>query len=177
MGIAPSTYYAASVRPPSLRSRRDEDLKREILRVFAETSSGSRRIWRRLNEEGIQVARCTVERLMRDMKISGGPRPAETGPGVRRWFVDFADGVLYVVDESARRILACERSGVATTEVVLNALESALWGGTWHPGHTVIRYGERLAASGVDISTGTVGVSPTAQSIIQWYSRELTAAG
>ncbi|ONI74643.1 hypothetical protein ALI144C_38050 [Actinosynnema sp. ALI-1.44] len=112
---------------------------------------------------------------MRDLRISGGPRPADSGPGVRRWFVDFIGGALYVVDESAHRILAYERSPVVTTDLVLNALESALWGGTWHPGHTVIRYGERLAASGVDISTGTVGVSPTAHSIIQWYNRQLTA--
>nr|WP_042193179.1 IS3 family transposase [Kibdelosporangium sp. MJ126-NF4]CEL20614.1 Mobile element protein [Kibdelosporangium sp. MJ126-NF4]CTQ89525.1 Mobile element protein [Kibdelosporangium sp. MJ126-NF4] len=151
------------------------DLKREILRVFAETSSGSRRIWRRLNEEGLQVARCTVERLMREMKISGGPRPAADGPEIRRWFVDFVDGALFVVDESAHRILAYERPGVVSTELVLDALEGALWGGAWHSGHTAIRYSKRLAASGVDISTGTVGESPTAQSMIQWYTRELAA--
>ncbi|MFC5106109.1 IS3 family transposase [Kibdelosporangium philippinense] len=155
----------------SQRSRRDEDMKREILRVFAETSAGSRRIWRRLNAEGVTIARCTVERLMRDMKISGGPRPVTTdGPKIRRWYVDFHAGALFVVDEDARKIVAYERTGVISTERVLTALETAIWGAAWHHGHTVITYSERLAASGVDTTLGPVGDSPMAQSMIQWYN-------
>ncbi|MFC0110838.1 IS3 family transposase [Kibdelosporangium aridum] len=146
-------------------------MKREILRVFSETSAGSRRIWRRLNSEGVKVARCTVERLMRELKISGGPRPTTTdGLKIRRWYVDFHSGALFVVDETARKIVAYERCGTISTERVLTALESALLSAAWHHGHTVITYSERLAASGVDITVGPVGESPMAQSMIQWYN-------
>ena len=46
----------------------------EIRRVFGENFGvyGAPKIWAQLNREGIRVARCTVERLMRDMGIRGG---------------------------------------------------------------------------------------------------------
>ncbi|GIU97416.1 MAG: hypothetical protein KatS3mg013_1219 [Actinomycetota bacterium] len=64
--IAPSTYYGAERRPPSARALRDEELKREILRVHRANFGvyGARKVWRQLNREGIAVARCTVERLI-----------------------------------------------------------------------------------------------------------------
>lgn len=73
MQIAPSTYYAAKNRPASARAVRDAFLKNEILRVHRDSGGtyGARRIWRQLQDDGIQVARCTVERLMRNMGISG----------------------------------------------------------------------------------------------------------
>ena len=63
-------------RPPSARSVRDEYLKGEILRVWAENLEvyGADKIWTQLNREDIKVARCTVERLMRELGLSGARR-------------------------------------------------------------------------------------------------------
>jgi putative transposase len=74
--IAPSTYYAAKTRPPSDRALRDEYLKVEIRRVYDDNFSvyGADKIWIQLRREGIEVARCTVERLMRRMGIQGARR-------------------------------------------------------------------------------------------------------
>ena len=74
--FAPATYYAARSRPPSPRTLRDEELKVEIMRVFDENRSlyGADKIWTQLNREGIRVARCTVERLMRELGICGVTR-------------------------------------------------------------------------------------------------------
>jgi len=75
--IAPSTYYehkARAARPERspARARRDGQLRREIERVFEENFRvyGARKVWRQLNREGIPVARCTVERLMRKARRS-----------------------------------------------------------------------------------------------------------
>ena len=75
-GIAPNTYWVTKKRPPSARALRDEELKVEIHRVFAENLFvyGADKIWTQLNRENIRVARCTVERLMRDMGLSGARR-------------------------------------------------------------------------------------------------------
>jgi putative transposase len=71
--IAPSTYYAAKSRPPSARRLRDEVLKVEIKRVYEENLFvyGADKVWTQLNREGTPVARCTVERLMSDLGLSG----------------------------------------------------------------------------------------------------------
>jgi putative transposase len=71
--VAPSTYYAAKTRPPSMRSIEDERLKVEIVRVFEANYRcyGVRKVWRQLNREGIRVARCTVARLMRALGLTG----------------------------------------------------------------------------------------------------------
>ena len=76
VGIAPNTYHVARNRPPSTRSMRDEQLKIEIQRVFDENLFvyGADKIWTQLNREGIRVARCTVERLMRQLGLSGARR-------------------------------------------------------------------------------------------------------
>jgi len=70
--IAPSAYrrHAARQRDPSLRSQRaqrDDQLMTDIQRVWQENHGvyGADKVWRQLNREGIAVARCTVERLMR----------------------------------------------------------------------------------------------------------------
>ena len=75
-GIAPNTYWVAKKRPPSARSVRDVELAVEVRRVFAENLGvyGADKIWTQLNREGIRVARCTVERLMRAEGISGARR-------------------------------------------------------------------------------------------------------
>jgi putative transposase len=82
--FAPSTYYAAKNRPPSARAVRDEELLIEIRRVWKENYEvyGTRKVWLQLNREGIAVARCTVERLMRAEglvgALRGGGRPRTT---------------------------------------------------------------------------------------------------
>src|SRR5947208_8332793 len=74
--IAPNTYWCAKKRPPSARAVRDQYLRGEIARVRAENLDvyGADKVWAQLNREGIRVARCTVERLMRDMGLSGARR-------------------------------------------------------------------------------------------------------
>ena len=73
LGIAPSTYHAAKVRPPSARAVRDVQLKAKILEVWEQNLSvyGADKIWDQLNKDGVTVARCTVERLMRELGIVG----------------------------------------------------------------------------------------------------------
>jgi putative transposase len=70
---APATYYAARSRPPSARAQRDEVLVGEITRVWTENRRvyGADKVWKQLHREGIPVARCTVERLMRRQGIRG----------------------------------------------------------------------------------------------------------
>ena len=76
--IAPSTYYQQKARQvdPSRRPRRlvrDARLREEIERVWKENRSvyGARKVWLQLGREGFGVARCTVERLMRQMGLRG----------------------------------------------------------------------------------------------------------
>jgi putative transposase len=72
--IAASTYRAAVTRLPSARARRDAWLAGEIRRVHADNYGvyGARKVWLTLNREGIAVARCTVERLMRQLGLRRG---------------------------------------------------------------------------------------------------------
>ena len=74
--IAPSTYYAAVGRRPSTRAVRDEELKKEIQRVYEENYSvyGAEKVWWQLNREQITVGRCRVERLMRALGLAGAVR-------------------------------------------------------------------------------------------------------
>lgn len=74
--IAPNTYYTHKKRPPSARARRDEYLRGEIRRVWDSNLEvyGADKVWAQLNREGIGVARCTVERLMRQLGLSGARR-------------------------------------------------------------------------------------------------------
>jgi transposase InsO family protein len=80
--IAPATYYAhaARRRDPALRparAKRDEELRVQIRRVWQESFGGvygAEKVWRQLEREGIAAARCTVERLMREMGLRGTVR-------------------------------------------------------------------------------------------------------
>ena len=161
--IAPSTYraHAAKRADParlSARAKRDAALKPEIARVFAENFAvyGARKVWRQLQREGEQVARCTVERLMRAMGLEGVIRgkPVRTTisdkaalcpldrvnrqfrvprPNVL-WVSDFTyvstwTGFVYVafvIDAYARRIVGWRVSRTAQAGFVLDALEQAL---------------------------------------------------
>ena len=76
--IAPSGYrrHAAQGRNLDLRyqrAKRDEILMTEIRRVWEANLKvyGADKVWHQLTREGIAVARCTVERLMRRMGIQG----------------------------------------------------------------------------------------------------------
>ncbi|KIT18099.1 Integrase core domain protein [Jannaschia aquimarina] len=157
--IAPSTCHAhvAARRDPSKRSartKRDETLRPEIARVYAENFGvyGARKVWRQLRREGFEVARCTVERLMRAMGLQGAvrgktvrttvPDPAQPCPRDkvnrvfsapapnRLWVSDFSyvatwRGFVYVafvIDAYARRIVGWRVSSSATAGFVLDAL-------------------------------------------------------
>ena len=79
--IAPSTYHVAKAREadPGLlpqRAKRDAELRPKIERIWNENFQvyGVRKVWRQLHREGIAVARCTVERLMREMGLQGAVR-------------------------------------------------------------------------------------------------------
>jgi putative transposase len=80
--IAPATYYehAARRRDPELRparAKRDDELRVKIRRVWQESFGGvygAEKVWRQLVQEGTAVARCTVERLMREMGLRGAVR-------------------------------------------------------------------------------------------------------
>src|SRR4051812_28445854 len=83
--IAPSTYHArlaqrADAAKASPRTRHDLVLMEQIRRVHAANFGvyGARKIWRQLAREGIAVARCTVERLMRQIGLRGAVRGKET---------------------------------------------------------------------------------------------------
>jgi transposase InsO family protein len=162
--IAPSTYYEhkATERDPDRRSdraKRDEWLKPEIERVWEENFSvyGVRKVWLQLNREAIEVARCTVERLMRTLGIQGvrrGRRIITTVPdellerprdAVNRefavsrpnalWVADLTyvatwRGFVYVafvIDAFARRIVGWRVSNSLQTDIALDALEQALY--------------------------------------------------
>jgi putative transposase len=111
--VAPATYYAATTRPASARKQRDETLKEAIRRIWAEHFGvyGADKVWAQLKREGMRVARCTVERLMRILGLRGvvrgetsvrttkgddaAPRPADL---VKRRFRAAAPNALWVAD-------------------------------------------------------------------------------
>jgi transposase InsO family protein len=95
--IAPSTYHThqARRRDPErrpARAKRDDDLRPKVQRVWDENFAvyGAEKVWRQLVREEVAVARCTVERLMREMGLRGATR----GDGFK---------VTTVADEAARR--------------------------------------------------------------------------
>jgi putative transposase len=76
--FAASTYYAVKSRHarPSARTTRDAELFALIRRVHEHSDGtyGAEKVWRQLHREGTTVARCTVERLMRDAGLEGVSR-------------------------------------------------------------------------------------------------------
>ena len=110
--IAPSTYYAALTRRPSRRAVRDEELKTMIVKIYEENYSvyGAKKVWRQLRRDGVQVGRCRVERLMRDLGLAGvlrgkAVRTTVPDPGaeraadlVKRQFTAGAPDRLWVAD-------------------------------------------------------------------------------
>jgi putative transposase len=87
-----STYYAAKKRAscPSDREIRDEELIPLIRATWEDEKKGNRlygakKMWKQLRRDGVDVARCTVERLMRAEGMAGAVarrrRPRTTIPG------------------------------------------------------------------------------------------------
>ncbi len=161
--IAPSVYYEQKAReadPSRLPKRavRDEALREEIERVWKENFGvyGARKVWRQLLREEVSVARCTVERLMREMGLQGvvrGRKVKTTVPDelaerptdlVRRdftadrpnrlWVADLTyvatwSGFVYVAfitDVFSRKIVGWRVSNSLRSDLALDALEQAL---------------------------------------------------
>jgi putative transposase len=84
--IAPRTYYAFKARPPSARSVADEQLLVEVRRVHTASRGGLygvRKVWHQLLNEGIEVGREHVARLMKAEGLQGvrrGAAPRTTTP-------------------------------------------------------------------------------------------------
>ena len=162
--IAPSTYYEQKARqadPSRLpaRARRDAVLSEQIELVWDESRKlyGARKVWRQLRREGVEVARSTVERLMRRLGIAGatrGRKPRTTIPDelalrpadlVQRdftatrpnqlWVADLTyvatwAGFVYVafvIDAFSRRIVGWRASRSLRSDLALDALEQALY--------------------------------------------------
>jgi len=177
---------------------------------------GARKVWRQLNREGIRVARCTVERLMGEMGLEGavrGRKVRTTVPDVSAarpadlvnrdfkanrpnelWVADLTyvatwRGFVYVafvIDVFARTIVGWRASGSLRTDLVLDALEQALYARSdidrlvHHSDrgsqYLSIRYTERLAEAGIDPSVGSVGDSydnALAETVIGLYKTEV----
>ena len=162
--IAPSTYYELKARQADpgrqpARFRRDAELAPEIERVWQGNFRvyGARKVWRQLNQEGIGVASCTVERLVGRLGPSGVVRgrkrrttvPAETAdrPADRvqrrftaerpdqRWVANLTYVatwasfvyVAFVIDVYAHRIVGWRVSRSLHTDLVLDVLEQVLY--------------------------------------------------
>jgi putative transposase len=150
------------MRNPALRcarALRDDELIPQIQRVWHANMQvyGADKVWKQMNREGITVARCTVERLMKRLGLQGARRgkvvrtttPDTSAPcpldRVNRqfqaqrpnqlWVSDFTyvstwQGWLYVafvIDVFARRIVGWRVSSSMRTDFVLDALEQALY--------------------------------------------------
>lgn len=157
--IAPSTYYAAHSRPPSARSLRDEQLTGEIRQIHTDNYGvyGARKVHAALAREGAQVARCTVERLMRQAGLRGvirakSPRTTRPAPETGRpadlverqftatapnqpWVADITyirtfSGWVYaafVIDVFSRMVVGWQVATSLYTDLALDALETAIW--------------------------------------------------
>jgi putative transposase len=136
--VAPSTYYAASTRPPSPRSPSDVLLKPELLRVHAANYGvyGVRKLWRQLAREGVTVGRDRVHRLMRELGLAGvvrGKRTRTTLPAavaarpgdlVERQFSAPAPNRLWVADLT----YVATWSGFAYTAFIIDAFSRRIVG-------------------------------------------------
>ncbi len=217
--VAPSTYYARQRRRPSAREQRDTALKPTLQQVHAAPFGvyGVRKLWRQVQREGTIVARCTVERLMRDRGLRGVVRgqrhrttvPADTASRpadlVHRYFQASAPNrlwvadltyvrtwsgfayVAFIIDASSRYIVGWHVAASLHTDLVLTALEQALWvrQGPFdklvhHSDRGVqylsIRYAERLAEVGIATSVGSRGDSydnALAETVNGLYKAEL----
>jgi len=208
--VDPAKIPARHLRDKALKPQ-IQRVWEENFRVY-----GARKVWRQLKREGFSVARCTVERLMRKMGLQGvvrgkkkittisGPAQDRAPDLVKRaftasrpnqlWVADFTyvatwSGFVYVafvIDVYARCIVGWRVSCSMKTELVLDALEQALWARK-NRRHLIhhsdrgsqylsIHYTERLAEAGITASVGTTGDSydnALAETIIGLYKTEV----
>ncbi len=181
---------------------------------------GARKVWLQLNREGTAVARCTVERLMAGMGLVGArrgtvKRTTIADPAAERardlalrnfrpiapdrlWVADITyvstwSGwvyVAFVTDAYARRILGWRAGSTMTTQLVLDAMEQAIWTrlrtnadlkdvvahNDRGSQYTSVRYTQRLELAGLAASVGSVGDSydnALAETINGLYKTEL----
>jgi transposase InsO family protein len=160
---------------------------------------GANKVWRQLLREGIVTARCTVERLMKKLGLQGVRRGRRCWTTItddllarpidkvnrqfaairpnQLWVADITfvatwTGFVYVAfitDVFARYIVGWQVSRSLHTDIVLDALEQALWArretkGLIHHSdrgsqYLAIRYTERLAEANIEASVGSVGDS------------------
>ena len=138
LAIAPSSYYAAKVRPPSARAVRDAALSAAIGRIHRANYAvyGARKLWHALRREGSTVGRDQVGRLMRGLGLAGAvrgktkrttisselsPRPADL---VERVFAAAAPNRLWVADIT----YVSTWSGFVYTAFVIDAFSRAIVG-------------------------------------------------
>ena len=158
-----------------MREIRDDTLMPEIKRVWQANLAvyGADKVWRQLRREGTEVARCTVERLMKRLGLEGARRgkavrttvPDHAAPcpldRVNRqfkadrpnqlWVSDFTyvstcQGWLYVafvIDVYARCIVGWRVSRSMTTDFVLDALEQALYARQPERGGSLVHHSDR----------------------------------
>jgi transposase InsO family protein len=124
--IAPSTYFRWKTQQQdptrrSARAQRDGELRAAIQRVWDanEQVYGAEKVWRQLRRDGHRVARCTVERLMREMGLRGAVRG-------RAWIVTTRTD-----DTAARPADLVDRQFVATRPNQLWVADFT-YVATWH---------------------------------------------
>jgi putative transposase len=180
--FAPATYYAASTRPPSARAVWDQGLKPQIQRVWNENFRvyGADKVWAQLRREGFLVARCTVERLLRELGLRGvvrgrTPRTTMAADGtdrpvdlVDRHFVAAAPNRLWVADLTYVKT----HSGWVYLAFIVDVFSRYVVG--WQASRSLRT--ERLAQAGAVPSVGSRGDSydnALAESFNGLYKTEL----
>lgn len=188
--VAPSAYrrHAARQRNPALRperAKRDVLMLSQVQRVFDQNLQvyGADKVWRQLHREGLAVARCTVERLMRLAGLRGvrrGKSVRTTVPDAKApcpldrvnrqfeaerpnelWVADFTyvstwQGFVYVafvIDVFARYIVGWRVSTSMQTDFVLDALEQALYARRPERDGTLVHHSDRGSQPGVNWSS------------------------
>ncbi len=178
--IAPSTYYvrrAIALDPDraSARAKSDAALCSKIDAAWQDNRKlyGARKIWHVLRRDGEDIARCTVERLMRKLGIRGvvrGKRVITTQPDTSQpcpddkvnrlfiadrpntlWVSDFTyvptwSGTVYVafvIDVFARRIVGWRASTSMKTQFVLDALNQAIWQRKTQDNKSLVHHSDR----------------------------------
>jgi len=162
--ISPSTYYEWVAKQPTKRELRDAELVEIITAQRNDKKTGkfvatlgSRKLWIRLRSQGHDVARCTVERIMREQGWEGARYGSKNRTTIqdeshqrypdrvdrnfyvrapnRLWVADFTycptwTGFVYVafvIDAFSRRIVGWRAAKSMTTDLVLDALEHAFF--------------------------------------------------
>ena len=162
---------------------RSQGPTRPTRRVWTEHHGvyGSPRVWRQLKQEGFAVARCTVERLMRELNLKGAARG-------RRFKTTIPDNAADRPQDLVKRIVGWRITQTLRTDLLLDALEQTLYdrpprsapGPAHQSDHGVqylsIRYTERLADAGIGPSVGSRGDSydnALDESVIGLYKNEV----